>query len=102
MSAGGLGGFGLELANWLINRGARKVVVTSRSGLRTGYQSLCVRRWREAKVQVLVSTADATSTAGAEQLVKEAARLGPVGGIFNLAVVSSLYRSNVFLKPVIL
>lgn len=102
MSAGGLGGFGLELANWLINRGARKVVVTSRSGLRTGYQSLCVRRWREAKVQVLVSTADATTTTGAEQLVKEAARLGPVGGIFNLAVVSSLHRSNVFLKPVIL
>lgn len=85
--AGGLGGFGLELANWLINRGAKKIVLTSRSGIRTGYQSLCVRRWQESKVQVHVSTADITNTKGAEQLIKEANKLGPVGGIFNLAVV---------------
>ena len=29
---GGLGGFGLELAQWLIGRGATKLVLTSRSG----------------------------------------------------------------------
>ncbi|KAF7247500.1 Fatty acid synthase [Varanus komodoensis] len=33
---GGLGGFGLELAQWLIERGAKKLVLTSRSGIRTG------------------------------------------------------------------
>lgn len=62
-------------------------MLTSRSGIRTGYQSLCVRRWQESKVQVHVSTADITNTKGAEQLIKEANKLGPVGGIFNLAVV---------------
>lgn len=86
-SKGGLGGFGLELANWLINRGAKKIVLTSRSGIRTGYQSLSVRRWEEGKIQVHVSTADITNAKGAEQLIKEANKLGPVGGIFNLAVV---------------
>ncbi|PNF15231.1 hypothetical protein B7P43_G14038, partial [Cryptotermes secundus] len=44
--AGGLGGFGLELADWLVLRGARKLVLTSRYGLKTGYQSLRVRIWR--------------------------------------------------------
>lgn len=34
--AGGLGGFGLELAQWLVTRGAQKLVLTSRSGIRTG------------------------------------------------------------------
>lgn len=34
--AGGLGGFGLELAQWLVLRGAQKLVLTSRSGIRTG------------------------------------------------------------------
>lgn len=34
--AGGLGGLGLELAQWLIQRGAQKLVLTSRSGVRTG------------------------------------------------------------------
>lgn len=33
---GGLGGFGLELAHWLVERGAQKLVLTSRSGIRTG------------------------------------------------------------------
>lgn len=36
--AGGLGGFGLELADWMILRGARKLVLSSRSGITTGYQ----------------------------------------------------------------
>lgn len=84
---GGLGGFGLELANWLILRGAKNIVLTSRSGIKTGYQSLCIRRWRESGVNVVVSTADATTERGARRLLEEANELGPVGGIFNLAVV---------------
>jgi hypothetical protein len=39
-------------------------------------------------VTVIVSTADVTNEKGARQLIKEATKLGPVGGIFNLAVVS--------------
>ncbi|KAL1517282.1 hypothetical protein ABEB36_001067 [Hypothenemus hampei] len=84
---GGLGGFGLELADWLIRRGAKNIVLTSRSGIKTGYQSLCIRRWRENCVKVLVSTADATTEKGAKRLLEESNELGPVGGIFNLAVV---------------
>lgn len=33
---GGLGGFGLELADWLVQRGARKLILTSRSGVTNG------------------------------------------------------------------
>lgn len=36
---GGLGGFGLELADWLISRGAKKLVLNSRRGLTSPYQS---------------------------------------------------------------
>ena len=32
---GGLGGFGLELAHWLVERGARNLVLTSRRGMPT-------------------------------------------------------------------
>lgn len=84
---GGLGGFGLELANWLITRGAKKIVLTSRSGIKTGYQSLCIRRWRNMGVNVVISTSDATSEAGAKKLLQEASTVGTIGGIFNLAVV---------------
>ncbi|KAM6175935.1 fatty acid synthase [Erethizon dorsatum] len=84
---GGLGGFGLELAEWLLLRGAQKLVLTSRSGIRTGYQAKQVSKWRTQGVQVLVSTRDASSLEGARALIAEASQLGPVGGVFNLAVV---------------
>ncbi|GAB0087173.1 Fatty acid synthase [Sergentomyia squamirostris] len=84
---GGLGGFGLELINWMITCGAKKIVVTSRSGIKTGYQSLMVRRWREKGVTVVIDKKDVTIEKDAEQLLKESIKIGPVGGIFNLAVV---------------
>lgn len=40
---GGLGGFGLELADWLMLRNAKKIVLTSRSGVTTGYQAMRIR-----------------------------------------------------------
>ncbi|XP_012150604.1 fatty acid synthase 1 [Megachile rotundata] len=84
---GGLGGFGLELADWMITRGAKYLILTSRSGVRTGFQSLCIRRWREMGVHVTVSTADVTTMAGAKQLIQQSNKIAPVGGIFNLAAV---------------
>ncbi|KAG8507553.1 Fatty acid synthase [Galemys pyrenaicus] len=84
---GGLGGFGLELAQWLVLRGAQKLVLTSRSGIRTGYQAKQIREWRRQGVQVLVSTSNASSLDGACSLIAEATQLGPVGGVFNLAMV---------------
>ncbi|KMQ91967.1 fatty acid synthase [Lasius niger] len=84
---GGLGGFGLELANWMIARGARIIILVSSSGIRTGYQTSRVQRWRENGIKVVISTADVTTPLGAKHLIEESNRLAPVGGIFNLAVV---------------
>lgn len=84
---GGLGGFGLELAGWMVERGATKLVLVSRSGVTAGYQDLCVRRWREQGVTVETPKADVTTVAGATALLKSCAAIGPVGGIYNLAMV---------------
>ncbi|KDR18643.1 hypothetical protein L798_06624, partial [Zootermopsis nevadensis] len=84
---GGLGGFGLELADWLVLRGARKLVLASRYGLRTGYQSARVRIWRSYGVTVVISVTDITTKNGVATLLSDANRLGPVDAIFNLAVV---------------
>ncbi|KAM9716550.1 fatty acid synthase [Menidia menidia] len=84
---GGLGGFGLELAQWLMERGARRLVLTSRSGIRNGYQAKRVREWQNQGVTVLVSKKDVGTLEGTEQLMAEASTLGPVGGVFHLAMV---------------
>lgn len=39
---GGLGGFGLELADWLVMRGCRKLVLSSSRGFTNGHQILKV------------------------------------------------------------
>ncbi|XP_061709202.1 fatty acid synthase-like isoform X2 [Cydia pomonella] len=84
---GGLGGIGLVLGEWLVGRGARTLVFSSRRGVRTGYQARCIRRCREAGVRVVVSTADACTAQGSRALLLEAASAAPIGGIFNLAAV---------------
>jgi len=71
----------------MIARGARFIVLVSRSGIRTGYQASCVRRWRERGVKIVISTADVTTLVGATSLITESNRLAPIGGIFNLAAV---------------
>ncbi|KAH7944594.1 hypothetical protein HPB52_021512 [Rhipicephalus sanguineus] len=85
--AGGLGGFGLELGDWMVTRGCRKLLLTCRSGLKTGYQKLCLHRWRAVGVEVLARSSDVASEEGARTVIEEAASMGPVGGIFNLAMV---------------
>ena len=40
---GGLGGFGLELADWMILRGARKILLSSKRGISNQYQAFRIR-----------------------------------------------------------
>jgi hypothetical protein len=40
---GGLGGFGMELANFLVSRNCRKLVLTSRKGVLSAYQKYRIR-----------------------------------------------------------
>lgn len=83
---GGLGGFGLELADWLIIRGCRKLILSSSRGLTKAYQSYRIRIWDTYGVKVVISTADITTRKGSEDLILEASKIGHVGGVFNLAV----------------
>lgn len=84
---GGLGGFGLELVDWMTSREAKHFVLSSRTGVSTGYQSLRLKKWNEMGVNVLISTSDASTKKGAKELIEQANAMSPVGGIFNVAVV---------------
>nr|XP_054923973.1 fatty acid synthase-like [Dermacentor andersoni] len=84
---GGLGGFGLELAEWMVSRGCRKLLLVSRSGVRTGYQRLCLQRWGDLGASVLVTNDDVSTREGVRKIIETGTAMGPVGGIFNLAMV---------------
>jgi len=85
---GGLGGFGLELAYWTVLRGAKKLILTSRNGVKNAYQKLYLKRLKEfGKIELRVSTNNITTLEGTNNLIDEANSMGPVGGVFNLALV---------------
>ena len=86
---GGLGGFGLELTQWLVEHGARYVVLTSPVGVCTGYQDRRIRQWRDAGVTVAISTGDVTRLHDTRDLIRDAASMcrDGVGSVFNLAVI---------------
>jgi NADPH:quinone reductase-like Zn-dependent oxidoreductase/thioesterase domain-containing protein/acyl carrier protein len=88
---GGLGGFGLELAQWMVERGARRLILTSRSGVRTGYQTRKLRTLlEEFNAQVQVVPFDVKDEAECISLIKEAQKMSfdkKIGGIFHLAAV---------------
>lgn len=50
------------------------------------FQTFSHRIWRSYGVNVYINTSDISLKSGCEQLIKESVKLGPVGGIYNLAV----------------
>lgn len=85
---GGLGGLGLELADWLVLRGAQSLVIVSRNGIKNGYQKLRTEIWKSYGVKVLIiSGVDTSKTEDCEFILKSAERQAPVDGIFNLAAL---------------
>lgn len=85
---GGLGGFGLELTDWLILRGAKNVVLISRTGIKNGYQRMKIQLWKSYGVNVLiVKNINSANRNDCEYLLQTAEKVAPVDAIFNLAVV---------------
>lgn len=64
-----------------------RVILTGRSGVKTGYQKRYINHWRANGVECKISNLDISDEAQTYQLIKEAQEMGPVGGIFNLGMV---------------
>ncbi|XP_050453765.1 fatty acid synthase-like [Cataglyphis hispanica] len=84
---GGLGGFGLELTDWLIQRGAKNIVLISRTGIKNGYQSMKIQLWKSYGVNVVIKNIDVADNNDCEHLLQITEKKSPVDAIFNLAMV---------------
>ena len=89
---------GLELANWLIQRGSNNLILTSRSGVTTDYQRYVMHRWKTQGANVIISKRDVRKEEDTKLMIEEALNVGPVGGVFHLAAVRNIFIFNSFLE----
>jgi amino acid adenylation domain-containing protein len=85
---GGLTGFGLTTARWLVEQGARHLVLVSRSGeSRDGDQAI-LQEIRAAGAEVMTRAADLACFEDVRRIVDDAESLGqPLRGVFHAAGV---------------
>jgi phthiocerol/phenolphthiocerol synthesis type-I polyketide synthase C len=85
---GGLGGFGLRAAAWLVDRGARHLVLVGRSGASSDEARETVRRLEQKGATVRVAACDAAEIADLTSLLTDVARtMPPLKGVIHAAMV---------------
>lgn len=86
--AGGLGGFGVETARFLVERGARHLVLTSRTGKPNESAAAAIAGLREAGAEVVVEAADLTDRDALTALFARIERtMPPLKGVLHTAMV---------------
>jgi surfactin synthase thioesterase subunit/NADPH:quinone reductase-like Zn-dependent oxidoreductase len=84
---GGASGLGIELAKWLVEKGARRLSLVSRSGPKTAYDGHWIERLRERGVEVRVDRIDIARADEVAELIADLRRNGGVAGVIHGAAV---------------
>jgi NADPH:quinone reductase-like Zn-dependent oxidoreductase/acyl carrier protein len=85
---GAFGGFGKVLANWLVQSGARHLVLSSRSGVATPEAEQFVNSLRDRRITVQIVKGDAGCSEDVARLFDEVRKTGQTPrGVFHLAMV---------------
>ncbi len=85
---GGLGGLGWKVAEWLVQRGARSLVLTGRRAKPSDEAQATIAAWNEQGVQVAVLPADVSRQGDVEKTIDHIRRhLPTLRGVFHAAGV---------------
>ena len=85
---GGLGGLGLVLAEWMVERGARNLVLVGRSGATSAAAKEALAAMQARGASVMVAEADVGSEVDVARVIGDvSAAMPPLRGIMHLAAV---------------
>ncbi|WP_102868705.1 type I polyketide synthase [Pseudovibrio exalbescens] len=84
---GGLGGFGGQIANWLADRGARHIVLTSRRGQASEEHQRLIETLAAKGVLVEARACDVTDRGSLEGLLADLRQNGAIKGVIHAAMV---------------
>ncbi len=84
---GGIGGFGLAAAEWLVARGARHLALSSRKGIADADTGEAIERWTRKGVMVSLHACDVTNEAALAGLLRQLRDVAPIRGVVHAAMV---------------
>jgi acyl transferase domain-containing protein/NADPH:quinone reductase-like Zn-dependent oxidoreductase/SAM-dependent methyltransferase/aryl carrier-like protein len=85
---GGLGGFGLAVAQWLVEQGARHLVLMGRRGVHSPEVEQQVATLRQTGAEVVVAQADVSKREDVARVLADVARsMPPLRGVLHAAMV---------------
>ena len=88
LATGGFGGFGIAAAKWLVERGARHLVLVSRSGAASDEARQALHELAAAGAQVIAAQADVSDEAALAGVFADIERnMPPLRGIIHAAMV---------------
>lgn len=85
--AGGIGGFGLVAADWLVTKGARRIALCSRRGVADDDTKAAMARWADKGIVATVHACDVTDEASLSSLLEELRSRAPLKGVVHAAMV---------------
>ncbi|MBA3773942.1 MAG: SDR family NAD(P)-dependent oxidoreductase [Ramlibacter sp.] len=84
---GGVSGFGLRSAQWMVERGARTVVLASRRGVVSAEEQPALEQMRARGAHVILEKADCSDEAAVKALLARMRTLPPLRGVYHAAMV---------------
>ncbi len=88
MLTGGCSGFGLAVADWMTTKGARNLVLMSRSGPKTDDEKRIIEKMRERGVNVMIAKGDVSVREDVDRIMDQVQReMPPLKGIQHAAMV---------------
>jgi len=98
---GGTGGLGRKMAEWMVQKGARHLVLLSRSGTLRGQAASQIEALRRADVNVVVRSCNVSNREEVEHLIRHGlSDLPPIRGVVHGAMVLHVSHSTFF--PIVL
>lgn len=87
--SGGLGAVGFEMTKWMVQKGAKHIILLSRTGTLSKYQQREINEMKQSGANIIISLTDTSSEVAVKKCLSMISEknLPKVGGIFHLAMV---------------
>lgn len=96
---GGTGGLGRKMAEWMVHKGARHLVLLSRSGTLRGQAASQIDALRKIGADIVVCSCNVSNREEVEDLVRHRlSDLPPIRGVVHGAMVLNVSQATLFLK----